>query len=55
MPSAETMLFAYQKMIRDSRGQGLVHLAHLADAGRQVRELLDLVNADYQEELARAA
>jgi hypothetical protein len=47
MPSACTMLGAYQAQLAASRGAGLAHLDDLARLGRVIRVLLELINRDY--------
>jgi hypothetical protein len=47
MPSAQTMLSAYQHQVRESRGAGLQGLAEQARLGGTIRALLDVVNDDH--------
>ena len=46
MPSAETMLFAYQAALRETRGRGQPGLEQAARFGKVIQKLLDLVNDD---------
>lgn len=50
MPNAERMLHAYQAQLAASRGRGLAHLHDLARLGHVIRALLELMNADYDQD-----
>jgi hypothetical protein len=47
MPSAKTMLTAYQLQVDASRGAGMAGLNEQARLSPTIRALLDVVNADY--------
>ena len=47
MPSAKTMLHAYQRQVAASRGAGMAGLGEQARLAPTIRALLDVVNDDH--------